>query len=101
MEKRSSKVVLQHLFFDCLYVLTTLPRTLFATGVMLMSYWLGCVVYLGAVGRFDGIPAVLLRVAVAAVVVVLGAVFHRVVGNDDQAWHYYMFWKKRRGNDHS
>lgn len=85
----------QGLMLGAAYLVETTPRTLFAVSAAMIPYWLGCIVYVCATGHADLVPAVLLRVAVFASLAVLGAFLHRLVGNDDQAWHYFMFWKKR------
>lgn len=77
-----------------IFLVTEMPRLFFFMGTVMTAFWLGCIPYVIVVGHLEAVIPVLVRVAVFAVIAVLGAVFYKVAGNEDQAWTTYMFWKK-------
>lgn len=94
MEKKRRLSARQGLIMGLAYIVETTPRTLFFISTGMTAYWLGCAAYVTATGKREILAAVLLRAAICAALAVLGVVGHRLAGNDDHAWTYYMFWKK-------
>lgn len=84
----------QGLTLGFIFLVTEMPRLFFFMGTVMTAFWLGCIAYVIAVGHPEAVIPVLVRAAVFAVIAVLGAVFHKLAGNEDQAWTHYMFWKK-------